>query len=219
MEETSVFDDYAFVQSSNMNMFVVASSADYKVAIVDMNKSPPEPSYITLKDKEFEGRSRSRQVEWVHGTEFVWVGGRPDEEAYVIDLSSKTLVKTLSNVDARKLLSVSNYNFLGMSQSLNQHWAENGVWDSHGSSSSSTGQQTGSYTGQQTAQATSNNDTPRDNSDTKDTLSVAAIVLSIMALLAVSVNFVANMSKNVDDKKKETAKPVEVVDKELDSVA
>ena len=45
-----------------MNLFVVSSSSDYKVAIVDMDNDY-EVSYVYLKDVPYDGRRYSRQVE------------------------------------------------------------------------------------------------------------------------------------------------------------
>lgn len=87
-----------------MNLFVVSSSSDYKVAIVDMDSPNYDVSYVMLKDVPYEGRRYSRQVEWAEGTQYVWIGGRQDDEAYVIDIESKTLVRTFTEIDPRKLL-------------------------------------------------------------------------------------------------------------------
>ena len=69
-----MFDDFAYIQQGDMNLFVVSSSSDYKVAIVDMNSPNKDVSYVILKNMPYVDRSRSRQVEHVEGTDYVWVG-------------------------------------------------------------------------------------------------------------------------------------------------
>jgi len=141
-----------------MNYLVVASGADYQVAIVDMDSPNYDVSYVALKDTPYEERRYSRQTEWAKGTNYVWVGGNRDKEAYVIDVKNKKLVKTFTDIDPRKILSVQNNmaysNRLGSSQYVA---ASNG-----GSGGES------------------------------NALSIAAIVLSCVALAAVAANFFAS---------------------------
>ena len=73
MEDYNVFDDFAFIQRDGMNLFVVSSSSDYKVAIVDMDDPDKKVSYVMLKDVPYTGRARGRQVEHVEGTDYVWI--------------------------------------------------------------------------------------------------------------------------------------------------
>jgi len=163
VEESGVFNDFAYIQTNHMNCFVVSSSSDYKVAIVDMDTL--EVSYVTLKDIPYEGRGRSRQVEWAEGTKYVWIGGRSDDEAYVIDLETKELVNTFSEVDPRKLLSVTNHHFMGMADEFGAYFSDNNVFlTDRGSNALS---------------FTSNS----------DKLSIAALALSCVAIAAVLASF------------------------------
>merc|ERR1712238_114940 len=164
------------------NLFVVSSSSDYKVAIVDMDSATEGDSdyivdYVSLKDIPYEGRSYSRQVEWVEGTNYVWIGGQQDDEAYVIDLSTKELIKTFTDVDPRKLLSVTPYGFLGMADEYRSH-----MQDSMGSSSSQTGASMYSALG---------NGSSSDSFSGSDKLSIAALAMSIVAIAAVLASFFA----------------------------
>merc|ERR1712161_24228 len=165
VEEDSVYRDFAYIKTDEMNLFVVSSSSDYKVAIVDMDSAVEGGDYVVdyiqLKDIPYEGRSYSRQVEWVEGTNYVWIGGQQDDEAYVIDLSTKELIKTFTEVDPRKLLSVTPYGFLGMADEYRTH-----MQDSMGSSSS-------------------------DSFSGSDKLSIAALAMSIVAIAAVLASFFA----------------------------
>ena len=69
-----------------MDLFVVASSTDFKVAIVDVSQSKPTVSYVTLSDMAFpdDDSPTDRQVEWVEGTDFVWVSGLRGKYYYFI---------------------------------------------------------------------------------------------------------------------------------------
>merc|ERR1712238_306775 len=163
------------------NLFVVSSSSDYKVAIVDMDSATEGDSdyvvdYVQLKDIPYEGRSYSRQVEWGEGTNYVWIGGQQDDEAYVIDLSTKELIKTFTEVDPRKLLSVTPYGFLGMADEYRSH-----MQDSMGSSS-----QTGA-----TYYSALGNGSSSDSFSGSDKLSIAALAMSIVAIAAVLASFFA----------------------------
>merc|ERR1712238_37256 len=182
VEEDSVYRDFAYIKTDKMNLFVVSSSSDYKVAIVDMDSATEGDSdyvvdYVQLKDIPYEGRSYSRQVEWVEGTNYVWIGGQQDDEAYVIDLSTKELIKTFTEVDPRKLLSVTPYGFLGMADEYRSH-----MQDSMGSSSSQVGASMYSALG---------NGSSSDSFSGSDKLSIAALAMSIVAIAAVLASFFA----------------------------
>jgi pectate lyase len=150
-----------------MNLFVLSSSSDYQVAIVDLDNDF-DVSYINLKDIPYDGRAYSRQVEWVEDSNYVWIGGRQDDEAYVIDLSTKKMIKTFTDVDPRKLLSVAPHHFMGMADEYNNYFQENGALKG-----SSSAMRYGSDGG-------SNN-----------TLSIAALAISIVAIAAVIASFFA----------------------------
>merc|ERR1712161_180851 len=182
VEEDSVYRDFAYIKTDEMNLFVVSSSSDYKVAIVDMDSAVEGGDYVvdyvSLKDIPYEGRSYSRQVEWVEGTNYVWIGGQQDDEAYVIDLSTKELIKTFTEVDPRKLLSVTPYGFLGMADEYRTH-----MQDSMGST-------WGSQMGASMYSALGNGSSS-DSFSGSDKLSIAALAMSIVAIAAVLASFFA----------------------------
>ena len=172
-----MFNDFAYIQFEDMNCFVVASSSDYKVAIVNMDTL--DVSYVMLKDIHYEGRRSSRQVEWAEGTKYVWIGGRSDDEAYVIDLETKEIVRTFTEVDARKLLSVSPYHFMGMANDYATYFQEKGSFVSETSISS--------YMQSQSL-----------DSDDNDALSIVALALSCIAIAAVVASLFANKRDKPD---------------------
>jgi hypothetical protein len=167
VEESNVYRDFAYIQTDEMNLFVLSSSSDYRVAIVDMDNDF-DVSYINLKDIPYEERAYSRQVEWVEGTNYVWIGGQRQNEAYVIDLSTKKLIRTFTEVDPRKLLSVAPHQFMGMADEYNMYFQENGAVQGSKSAMSF-----GSSGGSNNA------------------LSVAALAISIVAIAAVVASFFA----------------------------
>jgi len=176
-EDDNVYNDFAFIKHKNMNLFLLSSSAENKVAIVDMSKDQPEASYVQLKNEAFSGRARSRQVEWAAGTDYVWISGRNYDEIYVVDFVKKELVKTFTDFNVRKLLSVVNNEFLDLSSAIENQWVETDVFS-------------------KSMKATSK-DADENSSDTK-LMSFVAIILSFITLLAVIGNVVA--MKNQKDK-------------------
>lgn len=116
-EESAVFNDLAFVQtweygpySKKRNMIVIASGTENKIALVDISGGNPTVDYVTLTDSsKLTASNNLRQVEWVHGTPYVWVDGNENSEVYVIDVDKKKVVKTISRVKTTRLLSVENY--------------------------------------------------------------------------------------------------------------
>ena len=176
VEDFAVYDDFAFIERADMNLFVLASSNEHKVAIVDLSGSSPTTSYVTFKDGPVEGRLRTRQVEWAEGTHYVWVSDREQNEVYVVDIVDKKLVNTLAVDEARKFLSVVNHAFYAMADRLDRHWGENGA------SSSAV---------QALSQGVSN--------QTQSTLSIVAIFLSSVAIVAVAANMLMMMKKNNEE--------------------
>jgi len=183
VEDYGVFNDFAYIQTSEMNCFIVSSSSDYKVAIVDMDTL--EVSYIMLKDVPYEGRRSSRQVEWAEGTKYVWIGGRSDDEAYVINLETKEIIHTFTEVDARKLLSVANNHFMGMADAYGAYFTNSGLFANDESTSESTSEG-GIISSFMQSEGDSNS-----GGDT-GALSVVALALSCVAIVAVVVSLFVN---------------------------
>jgi len=164
VEDYQVFYDFAYVQFNGINCFVVSSASDYKVAVVNMDTL--ETSYIMLKDVPYDSRRRSRQIEWAEGTQFVWIGGRIDKEAYVIDLEKMELIRTFTDVDARKFLSVAHHEFNFLAEELS---------------------------GMMMPAVSTQESSMSDDSTSNDHLSVVALALSCIAIAAVVASlFVKN---------------------------
>ena len=75
---------------------------------------------MTFKDELKTDRVRTRQIEWVYGTEFVWISGPSEIEdnIFMIDLLKREHVKTISIKDPRKFIPVINYDLLGLTEMI-----------------------------------------------------------------------------------------------------
>merc|ERR1711935_677632 len=118
-EESAVFNDFAFIQTSasdgmgdgvDRDLIVIASGTENKVAIVDLMSGEPVTTIVTMRDDaEMSARRNRRQVEWVVGTSYVWIDGTGAEDVYVLDVDKKEMVRTITGVTTTKMLSVENY--------------------------------------------------------------------------------------------------------------
>merc|ERR1711935_909088 len=118
-EESAVFNDFAFIQTSasdgmgdgvDRDLIVIASGTENKVAIVDLMSGEPVTTIVTMRDDaEMSARRNRRQVEWVIGTSYVWIDGTGAEDVYVLDVDKKEMVRTITGVTTTKMLSVENY--------------------------------------------------------------------------------------------------------------
>jgi len=120
-EETSaVFSDFAFIQTSandgslsdgvERDLIVIASGTENKVALVDISSGTPEVTIVDLRDdSEMSARRNRRQVEWVVGTNYVWIDGTGEEEIYVLDIDAKEVVKVINDITTTKMMSVENF--------------------------------------------------------------------------------------------------------------
>lgn len=188
VDDNNVFDDFAYIQKDDMELFVVSSSSDYKVAIVDMRSPNKDVSYIILKDVPYTDRARGRQVEHVEGTDYVWIGGREQDEAYVVNVATKKLVRTFSEVDARKLVSITHHAFFDQVQDFGSYLGQEGP------SSAATIQTVEESRGSSTVSAQSATD--NEDAGSNNTLAIAALVLSCIAIAAVlAIQFSASNNK------------------------
>lgn len=171
----NVFEDFAYIKKDDMELFVVSSASDYKVAIVDMASPNKDVAYVMLKDTPYVGRSRGRQVEHVEGTDYVWIGGRQDNEAYVVNVATRQLVRTFSEVDTRKMVSVTHHAFFEQAQDF-------GTFLDQGE-------------GGRVRTAAAASSTADDGDGGNDTLAIAALVLSCVAIAAVLALLAASPGK------------------------
>jgi len=176
--EDNVFSDFAYIERTTpgggkINMFMLSSSQENKVAIIDVSSGTPKVDYVIFRDGPPgppDARLRDRQVEHVDGTPFVWITSRPWNELYVINIETKELVRTITEVNARKLLSVVNYEHLRLYGAIRE-----GAISSMAMSTAS-------------AASANSGSSSDDDSSSSNALSVAAIALSLVAIVAVLAN-------------------------------
>merc|ERR1719491_1979410 len=189
-----------------MNLFVVSSSSDYKVAIVDMASPDKTTSYVMLKGKDvpYTDRARSRQIEHVEGTDYVWIGGRRQEEAYVINVRTKKLVRTFMEVDARRLLSVKHHAFFQQVADFGKYMTQEGMLsnaevqtveeeaskDVEDVEAAPSDVSRGSASVSAQAASANDDEVEKDDDGGNDALSIAALAISCVAIAAVLANVV-----------------------------
>jgi hypothetical protein len=109
VEDDAVFNDFAFIQDGEREMIVLASGNENKLVLIDPKSSNPSTSYISFRDGDISADGTRRQVEWAVGTNYVWVDGADASEVYIIDVGTKQVVETLTNVNSTKMVFVQNY--------------------------------------------------------------------------------------------------------------
>mmetsp|Transcript_23248 Transcript_23248/g.68749 ORF Transcript_23248/g.68749 Transcript_23248/m.68749 type:complete len:401 (+) Transcript_23248:4236-5438(+) len=110
----SVWKDLAFVERDGRTLFVMPSGTEHKVAIVDMTDGADfKTTYVKFSEKIFDkGRAphgRYRQLEWAVGTDYVWTNDSSEDEIYVIDVVQGRLVRTITDADTSRLVSIQNW--------------------------------------------------------------------------------------------------------------
>lgn len=206
-EDISAFDDFAWVQTGDKNLFVVASATDFKLALVDMSKADPTVEYITLSDKTFgeDDRIRDRQVEWVQGSNYVWVSGRTEAQVYVVDIVKKEVVKTFTDVEANKLVSARSHQYDNIADMVNQVFDENGVWKQRIPEplpAAAAPTREDSSSSDDTAAVTSSANalnSESESSSSSNSVAIAALLVSCVALVAVFTNFYMSQQKSSND--------------------
>jgi hypothetical protein len=111
-EDDQIFNDFAFVELDGMSMIVFVSGTENRAAIVDISNGADniKITYVALGGHAGnDDISNRRQVEWAVGTPYVWIDGDGRGEAYVVDVSAGTLVKTIAGISTTRMLSVQNY--------------------------------------------------------------------------------------------------------------
>ena len=75
IEDDPVYSDRAFVKTIidevDIYLLVLSSANEHKVALLDFFSDILAVTYVTFKDELKTDRVRTRQIEWVDGTEFI----------------------------------------------------------------------------------------------------------------------------------------------------
>lgn len=196
-EDSAVYNDFAFIQTDGeddgvvRDMIVVAAGTENTVAIVDLLNldagGNPRITKISLSSsEEVTARKSRRQVEWVIGTDYVWIDGTEAEEVYVVDLDKKTS-KTITGFTTSKMLSVENYERKRIAKVVSDQIKAMSITDDSDKAPATT---TSVMT--QTAPAS-------EDSDKIDSVGIAALVVGLCAVVVGIANMVAMSKMNKKD--------------------
>ena len=191
-EDSAVFNDFAFVQTHShtddhvyRNMIIVASGTENQVALVDMTKGYPMVTKITLSTStDLTARSNRRQVEWVRGTPFVWIDGTDTDEGevYVINVDTKSLVRTITGVKTTKMLNVENYE-----RKHTMDLIQNLIGDQMDTITSTDNNQGGGGGG--SSSATANKSNMNDDNDI-DPVGIVGLIIGLVACFVGAANMI-----------------------------
>jgi len=108
----TVVSDVAFVQDENREILLLGASTDNNIVLVDLKTFATRKLNLAPGVVESTGGNQ-RVMEWAVGTNYVWVNGGESKEAYIIKITggieTATLDRTLSDVAAGQLVFVNNY--------------------------------------------------------------------------------------------------------------
>ena len=103
VEVDYVYSYHAFVKTTVDDVFidilVLFLAIEQKVALIDFFSSePPSIIYTTLKYEIKKNMARIRQVDWVDGTQFIWISWPREiqNNIFIIDLLTGWHVKTMT---------------------------------------------------------------------------------------------------------------------------
>jgi len=104
-----VISDFAYLPDHMV--LVVGSSADNDVALIDMTDF--SVTKLALTDAADSTGGSGRQVEWVVGTDYVWVTGFEAEEVYILQVGNSIqdtkIFETLQGIPDGDIIFVDNY--------------------------------------------------------------------------------------------------------------
>lgn len=166
-----VVSDFAFVTDDSRNILVLGASTDNNLVIVDMNDNSFRMRKLALTNDAESTGGNDRRIEWVVGTNYVWVSGGEAEELYIVELPNSNIdnakvARTITGVPDGDLIFVENYERRAAMEMLKTTTASS-------------------------FQAGFNdNEYEQDN-----TLSIVAVVIAALALLVSSVSILSQHNK------------------------
>lgn len=176
----TVVSDVAFVQDANREILIVGASTDNNIVLVDLKTWATRKINLAPGVAESTGGS-SRNLEWAIGTDYVWINGGESKEAYVLKIpggiNTASIDSTLNNIAPGQMLFVNNYERQRAAQ-MAQGMAA-GVQNAMKTETESTPTMTSSSSSMSSSNA---NVAPESNDS--DVLSIVAIVLGSLGLVA-----------------------------------
>lgn len=199
-EDSAVYNDFSFIHTDGSeggverDMIVIAAGTENTVALVDLmtldSSGNPRVTMISLSSsEEVTARRNRRQVEWVVGTNYVWIDGTDAEEVYVIDLDKKTS-KTISGFTTSKMISIENYERKRIANVISDQIKRMSVTDDSDKVTTAT-----------TATTSLTQAAAEVSSDKTDAVGIAALIVGLCAVVVGIANMVAmtNLKKNTDN--------------------
>lgn len=106
--------DFAFVTDDSRNILVLGASTDNNLVLVDMRDNSFRMRKLALTSDAESTGGNDRRIEWVAGTNYVWVSGGEAEELYIVELptssiNSAKVAKTITGVPDGDIIFVENY--------------------------------------------------------------------------------------------------------------
>lgn len=204
-EKTAVYNDFAFIQTDETDdgvvrdMIVIASGTENKVALVDLLNidANGKPSVVTLNlgsNEELTANRNRRQVEWVVGTPYVWIDGASKNEVYVVHIDQKKNIRTIEGPNTAKMITIENYERkriakLVADQITLRQQVTSDANKEQTQSETSVSQSTQSS--QSTLSMSQASSTLSDSGSKRDSLSVAALIVGICAIVVGVANMIA----------------------------
>lgn len=167
-----VVSDFAFVTDDSRNILVLGASTDNNLVLVDMNDNSFRMRKLALTNDAESTGGNDRRIEWVVGTNYVWVSGGEAEELYIVelpnsDIDNAKVAKTITGVPDGDIIFVENYERRAAMEMLK------------------------ATTTASSFQAGFND----DGYEQDNTLSIVAVVLAALALLVSSVSILSQYNK------------------------
>jgi hypothetical protein len=212
--------DFAFIDWNDRTILALASGYDNNLVLADLSTTPPTINKVSLSTSASStGGTSGRMIEWVYGTEYLWVDGSANEEIYVLKLDANggaAVHHTISEAPVSKMIYVENFGQRAVEKLMAEMIATTQVEDdsttteTEGSSSSDTAPDTDLLL-QQMEEAGL---LAREENDEPFIIAIVALVIGSLSLLmniVIIMHYFSSSSMGADSKQGSTGTP----DKEL----
>jgi len=180
-----IIQDFAFIKDDTREIGIFVTGSDSDILLVDLSSQPVKWKKLPLnQDGSNSGPGETRTIEWVVGSNIVWVGGAGADstEQYILDVPSANIddivvKKTIPDTESTRFMYVENYMNRIFAKEVAVTDEDSSVDES--SSSSSSADTAGGVTA--ALRGTSDDD--------DDDMPIAAIVLAALALVVSLASF------------------------------
>jgi len=200
-EDSAIFNDFAFIQTDGSDdgvvrdLIVIAAGTENVVALVDLTKMSngmPTVTKLNLSanDETTSNRNR-RQVEWVIGTKYVWIDGTANDEVYVVDIDSKSLVRTITGLSTSKMISVENYERKNLAKLISAQIDQARIESDKAAADKAATDQANTVATQSNLEAALPVDSSSDDDSKIDPIGIVALIVGVVAVVVGAANLVA----------------------------